>query len=188
MFGRQPDFEWFREHPVRIERLRPYQKKAIEAVETAIAKGKRAMLVAMATGTGKTFMTVAQIYRLLESKAIRRVLFLVDRRALAAQAVREFAAFNTPKGLKFDQEYEVFSQRFHREDFDDDKPFDPKVLPGSYLTAPQPTPHLRLCLHHPAHGHQPVRLGGRVRPDRERPRLRGRRRRPARHPHPRLRR
>lgn len=139
MFGRESGFEWFREHPVRIERLRPYQKKAIEAVESAIAKGKRAMLVAMATGTGKTFMTVAQIYRFLESKAMRRVLFLVDRRALAAQAVREFAAFNTPKGLKFDQEYDVFSQRFRREDFDDEKPYDPKVLPGSYLTAPQPS-------------------------------------------------
>ncbi len=138
MFGRESGFEWFRGHPVRIERLRPYQKKAIEAVESAIGKGKRAMLVAMATGTGKTFMTVAQIYRFLESKAMRRVLFLVDRRALAAQAVREFAAFNTPKGLKFDQEYDVFSQRFRREDFDDDKPYDPKVLPGSYLTAPQP--------------------------------------------------
>jgi type I restriction enzyme R subunit len=139
MFGQQSGFEWFRENPIRIERLRPYQKKAIEALETAMAKGKRAMLVAMATGTGKTFMTVAQIYRFLESKAVRRVLFLVDRRALAAQAVREFAAFNTPKGLKFDKEYDVFSQRFHREDFEDDKPYDPKVLPGSHLTEPQPS-------------------------------------------------
>jgi type I restriction enzyme R subunit len=139
MFGRQSGFEWFRENPIRIERLRPYQKKAIEAIEAAIATGKRAMLVAMATGTGKTFMTVAQIYRFLESKAVRRVLFLVDRRALAAQAVREFAAFNTPKGLKFDKEYDVFSQRFRREDFDDDKPYDPKVLPGSYLNEPQPS-------------------------------------------------
>ena len=139
MFGRQSGFEWFRENPIRIERLRPYQKKAIEALETAIAKGKRAMLVAMATGTGKTFMTVAQIYRFLESKAVRRVLFLVDRRTLAAQAVREFAAFNTPKGLKFDKEYDIFSQRFRREDFDDDKPYDPKVLPGSCLTEPQPS-------------------------------------------------
>ena len=138
-FGRDSGFEWFSENPVRIERLRPYQKKAIEAVESAVAKGKRAMLVATATGTGKTFMTVAQIYRFLESKAMRRMLFLVDRRALAAQAVREFAAFSTPKGLKFDQEYDVFSQRFRREDFDDDKPYDPKVLPGSYLTAPQPS-------------------------------------------------
>jgi len=137
MFGRQVGFEWFQANPVAIEKLRPYQKKAIEAVEAALAGGRRAMLVAMATGTGKTFMTVAQIYRLLESKAVRRALFLVDRRALAAQAVREFAAFTTPKGLKFDQEYDVFSQRFRREDFDDDKPYNPKVLPGSYLTAPQ---------------------------------------------------
>ena len=54
------------------------------------------MLIAMATGTGKTFLTVSQIYRLLQSKAARRILFLVDRRALAAQAVREFATFETP--------------------------------------------------------------------------------------------
>jgi type I restriction enzyme R subunit len=63
------------------------------------------MMVAMATGTGKTFLTVAQIYRLLESKLVRRILFLVDRRAL------EFNACNTTKGNKFTQEYEVYSQR-----------------------------------------------------------------------------
>jgi type I restriction enzyme R subunit len=137
MFGRQAGFEWFRQNPVAIEKLRSYQKKAIEAVEAALAEGRRAMLVAMTTGTGKTFMTVAQIYRLLESKAVRRMLFLVDRRALAAQAVHEFVAFTTPNGLKFDLEYDVFSQRFRREDFDDDKPYDPKVLPRSHLTAPQ---------------------------------------------------
>ena len=38
----------------------------------------------MATGTGKTLMTVNQIYRLMKSGVARRVLFLVDRRALAA--------------------------------------------------------------------------------------------------------
>ncbi len=90
----------------------------------------------MATGTGKTYMTVAQIYRLLESKAARRILFLVDRRALAAQAVREFAAFNTPRGNKFNQEYEVYSQRFKREDFEDDEPFNANLLPDAYLTNP----------------------------------------------------
>ena len=129
--------EWLNNNPVEIERLRYFQKDAIKSIESAIVKGKRAMLVAMATGTGKTFTTVAQIYRLLESKAAKRILFLVDRRALAAQAVREFSSFNTPKGNKFNQEYEVYSQRFHREDFDDDKPFDPKVLPNAYLTSPQ---------------------------------------------------
>ena len=131
--------QWLKDTPVEIEDLRPYQKEAIEAIESAIIKGKRSMLVAMATGTGKTFVTVSQIYRLLRSKTARRVLFLVDRRALAAQAVREFASFKTPLGNKFDQEYEVYSQRFHREDLDDDQPFDPKVLPNAYLSSPQAT-------------------------------------------------
>ena len=139
LFGSAADFAWLRDNPVNIERLRSYQLRAVEAMETAIGKGKRAMLIAMATGTGKTLLMVAQVYRFLESKAFRRILFLVDRRALAAQAVREFASFTTPRNLKFDKEYDVFSQRFHREDFDDDKTFDPKVLPGSYLTAPQST-------------------------------------------------
>ena len=53
-------------------------------IEAAITGGKRNLLVAMATGTGKTFITVAQVYRLLESKLAHRILFLVDRKALAA--------------------------------------------------------------------------------------------------------
>jgi len=125
--------------PELIARLRPYQVGAITATEAAIRDGRRELLVAMATGTGKTFLTVAQIYRLLDSKRARRILFLVDRKALAAQAVREFSAFTTPKGNKLTQEYEVYSQRFQREDFGDDDPFDPKVLPNEYLTAPKPS-------------------------------------------------
>jgi type I restriction enzyme, R subunit len=123
--------------PEQIGRLRPYQRECILAVEQAMLGGKRDMMVAMATGTGKTYVTVAQVYRLLESKLVRRILFLVDRKALAAQAVREFSAFNTPKGHKFTQEYETYSQRFQKEDFGDDIPFDPKVLPNEYLTAPK---------------------------------------------------
>lgn len=128
---------WLASNAVDIEGIRPYQEYAINAIEDAIAKGKRSMLIAMATGTGKTFLTVSQIYRLLQSKAARRILFLVDRRALAAQAVREFATFETPLKNKFNQEYEVYSQRFRRDDLEDDKPFDPKVLPDAYLTSPQ---------------------------------------------------
>ena len=132
-------FQWLTANPIRIENLRYYQEEAIDAVEAAMAKGKRAMLLAMATGTGKTFTMVSLIYRLLKAKAARRILFLVDRRALAAQAVREFASFITPSGNKFDKEYEVYSQRFQKEDFDEDKPFDPKLLPTEYLTSPQPS-------------------------------------------------
>lgn len=133
----QAAYDWFLDTPIdRIARLRPYQQQAIFSTEKAIIDGRRQMQLALATGTGKTFLTVAMIYRMLESEAAKRILFLVDRKALAAQAVREFASFATPRGNKFDKEYEVFSQRFQREDFGDDQPFDPKVLPDAYLTAP----------------------------------------------------
>jgi type I restriction enzyme R subunit len=122
------------DHP----RLRPYQREANAAIEGAIAGRKRIMLVAMATGTGKTFTTVNQVYRLMKSGLARRILFLVDRRALAAQAVLAFASFEPEPGLKFDKIYEVYSQRFHRDDFDEGEKFDPKVLPNSYLTNPKP--------------------------------------------------
>jgi type I restriction enzyme R subunit len=90
-------------NPTEIIGLRDYQREAVEAVEDALVQRKRAMLLAMATGTGKTFTIVSLIYRLLEAKAARRILFLVDRRALAAQAVREFSSFTTPSGSKFDK-------------------------------------------------------------------------------------
>ena len=95
------------------------------------------MLVAMATGTGKTFMTVNEVYRLMKSGVAKRILFLVDRRALAAQAVRTFASFEPEPGHKFNQLYQVYSQRFHKEDFDEGEKFDPTVLPGAYLLEPK---------------------------------------------------
>lgn len=123
------------EHP----RMRPYQVEANAAIEEAINVRKRQMLVAMATGTGKTFTMVNQVYRLMKSGVARRILFLVDRRALAAQAVRAFASFEPEPGLKFDQIYEVYSQSFQRGDFGADEKFDPKKLPNSYLTEPNPS-------------------------------------------------
>jgi type I restriction enzyme R subunit len=119
-------------------KLRPYQREANAAVEKAIADRKRQMLIAMATGTGKTFTLVNQVYRLMKSGLARRILFLVDRRALAAQAINAFASFEPEPGLKFDKIYEVYSQRFRREDLDDDAKFDPKVIPPNYLLDPQP--------------------------------------------------
>ena len=118
---------------------RPYQVEANAEIEKAIAARKRQMLVAMATGTGKTFMSVNDIYRLMKSGVARRILFLVDRRALAAQAARTFASFEPEPGLKFDKIYQVYSQRFQREDFGEEDKFDPKVLPSAYLRAPQPS-------------------------------------------------
>ncbi len=122
------------DHP----RLRPYQREANAAIEDAIAHRSRRLLVAMATGTGKTFTMVNQVYRLMKAGSARRVLFLVDRRALAAQAVRAFSAFEPEPGLKFTSIYEVYSQRFRRDDWGEDEPFDPTVLPSEYLLDPQP--------------------------------------------------
>ncbi|MBN1654575.1 MAG: DEAD/DEAH box helicase family protein [Deltaproteobacteria bacterium] len=124
--------------PNTHQRLREYQKEANAAIEKAAAERKRQMLVAMATGTGKTFTMVNQVYRLMKSGVAKRILFLVDRRALAAQAVRAFASFEPETGLKFNNIYEVYSQRFQREDFDDDEKFDPNVMPAGYLKNPKP--------------------------------------------------
>jgi len=129
---------WFQENPPSHSKLRDYQKEANTAIEDAIANGKRQMLVAMATGTGKTFTAVNQCYRLLKSKTARRILFLVDRRALAAQAVRAFSVFEPEPNKKFDQIFEVYSNKFQKEDFGEDEPFDPKVMPRDYLLNPQP--------------------------------------------------
>ncbi|HKV51090.1 MAG TPA: DEAD/DEAH box helicase family protein [Gemmatimonadaceae bacterium] len=118
--------------------LRPYQRKANQAIEQAIADRKRHLLVAMATGTGKTFTMVNQVCRLMQSGVAKRVLFLVDRRALAAQAIRAFSSFDAAPGQKFSQLYEIYSSRFHMGDFGEDEKFDPNVLPTRYLTDPQP--------------------------------------------------
>jgi len=70
--------------------LRNYQQDAIRAAELAIEAGQREMLLAMATGTGKTKTCIALIYRLLKAKRFRRILFLVDRSSLGEQAANAF--------------------------------------------------------------------------------------------------
>lgn len=128
---------WFGENPNQHHRLRPYQIEANAAIEEAIGRRKRQMLVAMATGTGKTFTLVNEVYRLLKSGTAKRILFLVDRRVLAAQAVRAFASFEPEPNQKFDKLYEVYSQRFQQGDLEEGEKFDPKVLPKAYLEHPQ---------------------------------------------------
>ncbi len=117
--------------------MRPYQLEANTAVEHAMRDHKRKMLLTMATGTGKTLVMVNQVYRLMKSGAARRVLFLVDRRALAAQAVRAFASFEAEPGLKFDRIYQVYSQGSQRSHLDEGGRWFPNVMPESLLARPK---------------------------------------------------
>lgn len=88
--------------------LRPYQKKAIKAVEKRVSEGQRKMLIAMATGTGKTKLAIAMIYRLLEAKRFLRVCFVVDRSALGEQAE---SAFETTRMVGAKTFAEIFGLR-----------------------------------------------------------------------------
>ena len=69
---------------------RRYQIGCIETLSDEVMRGRRKLLVEMATGTGKTRTAAAFIKRLFEAGAVTRVLFLVDRIALAAQAEDAF--------------------------------------------------------------------------------------------------
>ena len=59
------------------------------------------MLLAMATGTGKTKLAIAMLYRLLATKRFRRICFVVDRSALGIQAAGEFTTTKIVSGKAF---------------------------------------------------------------------------------------
>ncbi len=71
-------------------KLRDYQLKAIQAVESAQEDNQQTCLLAMATGTGKTRTIIGLMYRLLKAERFKRILFLVDRNALGQQALDVF--------------------------------------------------------------------------------------------------
>ncbi len=79
---------------------RYYQIIAINKALEAISKGKKRVLLTLATGTGKTFIAYQIVYKLFQSRwnldgADRRpkVLFLADRNILADQAINTFNPF-----------------------------------------------------------------------------------------------
>ena len=73
--------------------LRDCQIKAITKLEASLKADRPRALVQMATGSGKTFTAITQVYRLLKHADARRVLFLVDTRNLGEQAEQEFRGF-----------------------------------------------------------------------------------------------
>ncbi|AKV04339.1 Type I restriction-modification system, restriction subunit R [Labilithrix luteola] len=94
---------------------RDYQRRAILAVEGGLEEGKRELLVAMATGTGKTRTCIGLCYRLLKSKRFRRILFLVDRSALGEQTA------NALKDLRLEN-LQTFTDIFEVKELADLKP------------------------------------------------------------------
>lgn len=76
--------------PFGYLKLRDYQQAAIRATELALSQGRRNALLAMATGTGKTRTIIGLMYRFLKAERFKRILFLVDRRALGTQATDAF--------------------------------------------------------------------------------------------------
>ncbi|WP_165184092.1 type I restriction-modification system endonuclease [Caulobacter soli] len=81
--------------------LRRYQRQAIEAVEKGLAENRPHMLIGMATGTGKTKLAIAMLYRLIAAKRFRSVCFVVDRSALGDQTEREFTTTKVVAGKAF---------------------------------------------------------------------------------------
>ncbi|MHA1829513.1 MAG: DEAD/DEAH box helicase family protein [Candidatus Heimdallarchaeaceae archaeon] len=118
--------------------LRYYQAEAINAIEKALSEKKRKMLLHMATGTGKTFTIVSSIFRILSTnpKRFKRILFLVDRRELANQAVTAFATFDAVPGKKFDEIYEVYCDRIPSEEEAKVK-FNSKLMHPSKISSPK---------------------------------------------------
>lgn len=55
--------------------LRGYQIKAVQAVEKAVLDGQKNILIAMATGTGKTRTVLGMIYRFLKAEPFWRYCF-----------------------------------------------------------------------------------------------------------------
>ncbi len=95
--------------------VRFYQQNAILVTEDAIGKGIREILIAMATGTGKTKTCIALIYRLLKTLRFRRILFLVDRSALGEQAANAF------KDTRMEN-LNTFAEIFGIKELDEQKP------------------------------------------------------------------
>lgn len=91
---------------------RYYQVEAINRTIEAVAKGQKRVLLVMATGTGKTYTTFQIIWRLWKARAVKRILFLVDRNILADQTlVNDFKPFGSVmtkiKNRKIDPSYEI---------------------------------------------------------------------------------
>ncbi|MBM4398209.1 MAG: DEAD/DEAH box helicase family protein, partial [Deltaproteobacteria bacterium] len=92
---------------------RYYQRIAIQRTVEAVAAGRRRILLAMATGTGKTYTAFQVIWRLWKSGTVKRVLFIADRNILVDQTrTNDFKPFGSAMtkvtDRTIDTAYEVY--------------------------------------------------------------------------------
>src|SRR2546425_890415 len=69
---------------------RYYQDAAIRAVLEKLARGEKRALLALATGSGKTFIAVHLLKKIADAGQLRRALFVCDRDELRAQGLGAF--------------------------------------------------------------------------------------------------
>lgn len=90
--------------------LRPYQLRAIAALQESVAKSQPRFLFEMATGTGKTLTAAAVVKLFMRTGNAKRALFLVDRLELEDQALKAFVRY-----LKNDYVTVIYKE--HRDDW-----------------------------------------------------------------------
>jgi type I restriction enzyme R subunit len=102
------------------EQPRYYQQLAVNRTIEAIARGQKRVLLAMATGTGKTRTAFNIVWRLWKTRRAKRILFLADRNILVDQTmINDFKPFGSVmtklnRGLvdrdngKVDTSYEIY--------------------------------------------------------------------------------
>lgn len=89
---------------------RYYQDAAIRAVLEKLARGEKRALLALATGSGKTFIAVQLLKKIADAGLLRRALFVCDRDELRSQAL---AAFQNVFGADAAEVYEEPDGRNH---------------------------------------------------------------------------
>ena len=75
--------------PISKKKPRYYQRIAINRTMEAIAKGKKRILLVMATGTGKTFTAFQIVHKLWNTGKMKKILYLADRNILIDQTMQQ---------------------------------------------------------------------------------------------------
>ena len=102
--------------------LRPFshQKEILENLRVEREEyGSNKNLVVAATGTGKTFTAFQIVWKLLQTKTVRRVLYLADRNILIDQTMQQdFSPFEKImtkiKDKNLDSAYEIYMSLYHQ--------------------------------------------------------------------------